>query len=61
MDIGGEFRLLVNNVDVTGTDNGSVSIDLLRPGKPPERIGAFNARRGRLNNSEYQALFHARE
>jgi hypothetical protein len=55
------FRILVNNLAVRGTDNATVSVDLLRPGAAPERIGAFDARDGRLSSAEYRHAFQDRE
>ena len=52
-----QFRLLVNNRGVTGTKNGTLLIDLLRPGKASERIGVFETREGRVTKAEYQHAF----
>ncbi len=59
VDVGGQFRVLVENV-AKGTGNGTVSIDLLRPGKAPERIGDFDTRAGRISKSEYVHAFQGR-
>ena len=51
IDVGDNFRLSVNNVGTPGTQNGVVSIDLLRPGKPLEKIGEFNPRVARVTKA----------
>ena len=55
--VGDKFVLLVNNLGVNGTDNGTVSIDLLRPGRDTERIGDFFRRIGKVSRTEYQHAF----
>jgi hypothetical protein len=61
IEVGDQFRLLVKNLGVKGTKNGKVSIDLLRPGKTPERIGDFETYVGRLSRAEYRHAFQDRE
>ncbi|MBZ5606808.1 MAG: hypothetical protein LAP38_01010 [Acidobacteriia bacterium] len=58
IDMGDKCRLAVNNV-VTRPGNSSITIDLLLPGKTPERIGVFEAREGRVSKSEYQHTFQS--
>lgn len=55
--VGDKFELSVNNLGVNGTENGTVSIDLLRPGKAPERIGDFYRREGKVSRTEYKQAF----
>ena len=57
IEVGEKFGLSVNNLGVNGTENGTVSIDLLRPGKPPERIGEYYGRIGKVSRTEYQHAF----
>ena len=55
--VGDKFELSVNNIGVNGTENGTVSIDLLRPGKAPERIKDFYRRERKVSRTEYQHAF----
>ena len=55
--VGDKFALAVNNLAKDGTDNANVTIDLLRQGKPPERIGDFYRRQGKVTRTEYLQAF----
>ncbi len=55
--VGDQFKLLMNVVKVEGTDLGTMSIDLQRPGRAAERIGAFEAREGSVSRAEYLHAF----
>ena len=57
IDVTDNFQISVNNVAVQGTENGTVLIDLLRPGKAPERVGDFHMYQGRVSEAEYQRVF----
>jgi hypothetical protein len=60
IDVGDRFRLSLKNLAVKGTEKTTVLIDVLRPGKTPERIGNFDARppRGEMvSRTEYQRAF----
>ncbi len=63
IEVGEEFGLSVTDVAPTpnGTGNGSVSIDLLYPGKAPKRIWEFDARMALVSRTEYQHIFKDRE
>jgi hypothetical protein len=56
INVDSKFQISATNVG-RGTDAGSVSIDLLRPGKAPERIGTFEARRRWVSKGEYRHAF----
>ena len=60
IEVGDKFRLTVMNSGVPGTKNGSVSIDLLRPGQDSQRIADFDARQagGMVSKTTYQRAFH---
>jgi hypothetical protein len=60
IDVGDGFQLSLKNLAVKGTENTTLSIDVLRPGKAPERIGKFDARppMGMVTKTEYQRAFH---
>ena len=55
--LGDGFQLSVNNV-ARGDGGGTISIDLLRPGKASERIGDFDAHDRRVSKAEYLHVFH---
>jgi hypothetical protein len=57
IDLNDKSQLLVDNVPQPGTQNGTLSIDLLQSGKPPERIGSFYDHDGRISRSEYKQAF----
>jgi hypothetical protein len=57
VSVGDQFKLLVNTVKVEGANLDAISIDLQRPGKAPERIGAFKAREGSVSRAEYLHAF----
>jgi hypothetical protein len=54
MSVGNQFSIVVNNVGVANTKSGTVSIDLQRPGRVPDRIAAFDAREGKVSRGEYR-------
>jgi len=54
----GEIRLLVNHQRTKDTKNGTLTIDLQRPGKASERIAVFENRQGNVSKAEYQHAFH---
>jgi hypothetical protein len=54
--VGDEFRLSINVV-AHGIERSTLSIDLLRAGKPAERIGVFDAHEGNVSNAEYERVF----
>jgi hypothetical protein len=60
IDVGDGFQLSLKNLAVKGTENATLSIDVLRPGKAPERIGNFDARppMGMVTKTVYQRAFH---
>jgi hypothetical protein len=58
VDVGDQFRLLVNHQRIKDTKNGTLAIDLQRPGKAPERIAVFENRQGNVSKAEYQHAFH---
>jgi hypothetical protein len=59
IDVGDRFRFSLKIPALKGTGKATVSIDVLRPGKAPERIGNFDARRGGMvSRTEYQRAFH---
>jgi hypothetical protein len=53
----------VKNLAVKGTEIATLSIDVLRPGKAPERIGKFDARppMGMVAKAVYQPAFQEHE
>jgi hypothetical protein len=53
--VGNGFSLSVNNVAVRGT--GSLSIDLLKAGKAPERMWNLSGSSRRVNKTEYERAF----
>jgi hypothetical protein len=57
VDIGNEFRVLVNHERIKDTKNGTLAINLQRPGKVPERIAVFEKRQGNVSRAEYQHAF----
>ena len=61
LHVGDKFGLSIDGLAAKENTNGTVSIDLLRPAKTPERIWDFYARRGRISKAEYQHLFQDRE
>lgn len=60
IEVGENFELSVTELarKSKATGNGSISIDLLRSGKAPERIWEFDARMALVSRTEYQHLFH---
>ncbi len=58
--LGDGIQFSVNNV-AREDGGGTISIDLLRPGKAPERIGDFDAHDGSVSKAEYQHVFHDRK
>jgi hypothetical protein len=57
IDVGAKFQILVKDVAEDGTKSAYVSIDLLRPGRPSERVATFRARTGRISGAEYKRMF----
>lgn len=57
MSVEGKFRLLVTNV-AKGTEKSAVTVDLLRPGKTPQRLGTYEAHEGRVSKAEYERTFY---
>jgi hypothetical protein len=55
--VGDQFKVLVNTVKLEGTDLGTVSINLQRPGRAPDRIAEFEAREGSVSRAEYRHAF----
>jgi hypothetical protein len=60
INVGDQFTLSVNDSPME-TENGAISIDLLRPGKPPERIWDLSVHKGRVSKTEYQHAFREHE
>jgi hypothetical protein len=58
VDVGNQFRLLVNHEKIKDTKNGTLAIDSQRSGKVPERIAVFEKRQGNVSRAEYQHAFH---
>jgi hypothetical protein len=57
IQVGDQFGLSVKNLVTTGARRGSLSISLVRPGKPPERIWNFEVLPGWVSKREYQHAF----
>ena len=57
VDVGNEFRLLVNHERIKDTKNGALAIDLQRPRRASERIAVFENRQGNVSKAEYQHAF----
>ena len=58
INVGNQFSLLVNNVGAEDTDGATLSIDLQRPGREPERIAVFQRRQANVSRAEYLHAFH---
>jgi hypothetical protein len=56
---GGKFRLLVTSV-AKGTEKSAVTVDFLRPGEMPQRLGTYEAQEGRVSKVEYERTFTER-
>jgi hypothetical protein len=57
IEVADKFRLALDNVGVYGTEDGTLSVDLMRPGAAPERIAHFNTGVGSVSRSIYRATF----
>ena len=57
--VGEKFRVTVDNVN-KGWENAVVSVNILRPGTPPEEVGVFEARYGPSSRAVYQRLFFSK-
>jgi hypothetical protein len=60
LDVGDKFRLSVNNVARRFQD-ATVSIAVVRPQKPAETIGTFEAHQGRVSSGIYRHAFYDAE
>jgi hypothetical protein len=56
--VGDKLSLSISTV-AKGVERSTVSIDLLRPGKAPERIGIFDAHDGTVSKEEYDRVFRS--
>ena len=59
--VGDEFEIVVNNVAVKRSAHGTLSIDLLRPGRSPERIWDLDLPPEEISRKEYHHIFQNRE
>lgn len=62
IDVGGAFKLLVNNLVPRRTgqgEHGAISIDMQYVGRAPSRIFNLDVRNERISMSEYRHAFHA--
>jgi hypothetical protein len=57
VEIGNQFRLLLNNVGEKGTKNGVVSISIVRPSETPQRVATFKTYEGLLGSGAYWHIF----
>lgn len=54
--VDGKFQLLVTNV-AKGAEKSAVTIDVLRSGQAPQRLGTYEAHEGKVSKADYQRIF----
>jgi hypothetical protein len=59
ISVEGKFQLFVTNI-AKGTEKSAVTLDFLRPGEAPQRLGTYEAHEGRISKTEYERTFTER-
>lgn len=57
IDVGDKFRMLATKVDIPGTHNRTLAVDLFRPGKPSERILELKVLEENVSRADYDRVF----
>jgi hypothetical protein len=54
LDVGGKFRLMINNRSVVNMSGGTLTIEVLRPESSPERLVTTSTRTVKVTRAEYE-------
>jgi hypothetical protein len=58
VQVGNDFVIAAKNQATDQADHEWISVDLIRPGEPPERLYEVNGAPRRVSRSEYEHSFH---